>query len=415
MKYLKKYELFEALELSNDLQDMINYFCREKSKVAVMLLWLSQSDEYSNKEDINYIDFSKELNKFSFIPLKKRKDGVSFDKDSMPTRIGRLVNNIFNKAKELGLFHLEKDYNGQFRKDPEQPGVYEFRISKEFDYPRHFIYSHDEWLPKAKVEATFEGTTIDFELVDIEQRSDYIKGEGWKSYTIIQLKTDADVSELEEMIDIELPLKIESNLIINDKDVEEFVNNVVAYLKINRADENSEIEEVKGEDIRFWYHPDNYQTMSGELGSSCMAKVEAQPYLDIYCKNQDRISLLILKSKEGKLIARALLWKLDNDKFFMDRVYAILQSDANIFYKKAKEKGWIYKNGKSSIKFNGSEYDRELKVSLEYLDFRKYPYLDTLSFLDWRTDKLRSGMPRHPHYYELCDTEGGYDDGTLWD
>ncbi len=414
MKYLKKYELFEALELSNDLQDMISYFCREKSKVAVMLLWLSQSDEYSNKEDINYIDFSKELNKFSFIPLKKRKDAVSFDKESMPTRIGRLVNNIFNKAKELGLFHLEEDYNGQFRKDPEQPGVYEFRISKQFDYPRHFIYSNDKWLPKAKVKAKFEGTTIDFELVGIEQNAYYIQGEGYKSYPVIQLKTDADVSELEEKVDIELPLKIESNLIINDKDVEEFVNNVVAYLKINRADENSEIEEVQGEDIRFWYHPDNYQTMSGELGSSCMAKVEAQPYLDIYCKNQDRISLLILKSKEGKLIARALLWKLDNDKFFMDRVYAILQSDAKIFYKKAKEKGWIYKNGKSSIKFNDSEYDKELKVSLEFLDFRKYPYLDTLSFLDWRTDKLRSRLPRHSNYYELCDTDGGYDAGT-WD
>jgi hypothetical protein len=408
MKYLKRFELFERLSLSDDLVDMIRHLADEKNKVAEFLVRVINNgdDVYKNEEDLNNIDFSEELNKFSFVPRKKRKDDEDFDTKSMPTRIGKVVRNIFTKVKPY--LNIDKEIQGAFTasEDSDEKNMYEFKHNDK-DLSK-FIYSSMDWFPRTKAEVTFEGKKFQFTLHDswnLYQWNE--KTDSYEQVPCMYLHTDEDVSDLVEKKEVTLHVKAESNLILLDKDIEEFVNSVVAYLKLNKAESDSDIIEVTGEDIRFWYHNVNYQSKTGDLGSSCMSYDETQEYLDIYCENTDKISLLILKSKEDKLLGRALLWKLDNDKIFMDRVYSILHSDANLFYKKAKDNGWIYKKGKEKIIYQEQEFDGDLYVTLDYTDFSNYPYLDTLCFLD-PSDGVLSNREPYDEYYLLQSTEGGY-------
>lgn len=207
---------------------------------------------------------------------------------------------------------------------------------------------------------------------------------------------------------------------INDSDIEKFVNVILAFIKMNRASDDSKIEEVKGEEIRKWYNSSNYQSKTGQLGGSCMSYSHCQTYLDIYTMNPENISLLVLKNTEGKLIGRALLWKLDNKvsdcTYFMDRVYCHTDYDVKIFEKYATDNNFMYRNsgGNNNITYfiNGVSINQptklpsmkpELFVTLINCDFDNYPYLDTICFLD-RQSSILSNVNQHD--MELRDTEG---------
>jgi hypothetical protein len=181
-------------------------------------------------------------------------------------------------------------------------------------------------------------------------------------------------------------LKIKSDFTISDSDIEKFVNGIVAYLKANRSGDDTVMEEVSGEDIRFWYNRDNYQSTKGQLGNSCMSYDYCQEYLDIYCDNPKKVSMLVLLTKDRMLIGRALLWRLDNGRRFMDRVYTILDSDARVFTDHARNNGWLYKEkygGRYKIMDGKKEFEEHLSVTLQNHDFRHYPYLDTLKYLSY--------------------------------
>jgi hypothetical protein len=194
---------------------------------------------------------------------------------------------------------------------------------------------------------------------------------------------------------------IKSN--IEDKDLEDFVNAYKAVYDKIRNKENSFFL-VKGEDIRKWYLYENYESLSGQLGNSCMRYEKCQKYLDIYVDNTDVCQLLILKSETpNKIIGRALIWKLIDDTFYMDRIYTINDSDRVLFEKYAKDNK-ISRYAKSDVKVNPINYDY-------------YPYMDTFIIYNYEDGILSSKTDDYDdNLLELQNTDGSSNmiSGRVW-
>jgi hypothetical protein len=193
-----------------------------------------------------------------------------------------------------------------------------------------------------------------------------------------------------------------------DSDIEIFVNQYKATIdKFN--DKFSYFEEVKGDDIAYWYDNSNYLKCQGTLGSSCMSNVDSE-FFDIYVLNPDVCSLIILKSEDdySKIIGRALLWKIRDGKRFMDRVYSLYDSDVQLFRDWARENGWYYKLSNSSVASSyaispkGERESLNLTVDIRSGEYDKYPYLDTFKFWDPRGTLSVNDGP-----YILEETDGG--------
>jgi hypothetical protein len=119
---------------------------------------------------------------------------------------------------------------------------------------------------------------------------------------------------------------------------------------------------VDGEDILKAYHCDNYD--EGETMGSCMRYEAAQSYLKIYVDNPDSVKCLVLiNPNNGKVRGRALIWHMDNDQYFMDRVYVTNEAYRNLF-NIYKEENNITNRANSTVTLgNGGHYD-------------EYPYMD---------------------------------------
>jgi len=166
-------------------------------------------------------------------------------------------------------------------------------------------------------------------------------------------------------------LKDVLNLTFNDKDVEELVNDYKSIYDIIFSN-NYEFKLVKGEEIRENYLVKNYLLESGQLGNSCMRYEKCQKYLNIYIENPNVCSLLVMKSGD-KVKGRALVWKLEDGKTFMDRVYTIYDSDVKLF------ENWASTN---NIDLSRSSFTSNISVKLEKSNFDFYPYMDTLKYLN---------------------------------
>jgi len=162
--------------------------------------------------------------------------------------------------------------------------------------------------------------------------------------------------------------------------------------------------------------------MDSTLGNSCMSVVDYD-YFDIYCDNDDVCSLVILYGEEGemkdgkfkgeKIRGRALLWKTDQGDMFMDRIYYNNDSDVNLFKQYAERNGWwCKKNQNSESNFyavKGSESKSPTYiVTLKHVNQDKYPYVDTLTYLNPKTGKLSNKKSPIDAKFELDDTDGEY-------
>ena len=76
---------------------------------------------------------------------------------------------------------------------------------------------------------------------------------------------------------------------------------------------------ISGKDIIKYYNIDNYYSINGSLGGSCMKAKNDYNKLVFYSKNSN-ISLIILKVKD-KILGRALLWTTITGDKIMDRIY----------------------------------------------------------------------------------------------
>ena len=170
----------------------------------------------------------------------------------------------------------------------------------------------------------------------------------------------------------------------NDSDFEKFVNDFKATYKIMN-DVFSNFEIVKGDDLGFWYHRRNYlDPQKGSLGTSCQA-VGRLDWLEIYIKNPETVSLLILKSEDDpdKIVGRSLLWKLEDGSTLMDRIYVMNDSDAKIFKDYAKHNEW------NSIDIdNDEDVYRTYVAHVKPMEFDRYPSVDTMNQWDPKTGKI---------------------------
>jgi hypothetical protein len=190
--------------------------------------------------------------------------------------------------------------------------------------------------------------------------------------------------------------------------IEEFVNLYKA--SIDGTDLNN-FELVEGEDIKKWYYENNYELRRGQLGNSCMRYYKCQDFFDIYVKNPEVCKLLILKSAEkDKITGRALVWKLIDGDYYMDRIYTINDSDKLLFkdYARVNKIENLYD-------VNSNRYNLEVKLGDHTYD--KYPYMDTFVVYNPTTKILKDDEDLWPGqgYISLQNTNGGFgDENAVW-
>jgi hypothetical protein len=209
------------------------------------------------------------------------------------------------------------------------------------------------------------------------------------------LLTHPDVIE-----DLELS-SLESNLKeLTPRDYEEFVN----LYKSEFIVVSNEFKLVKGDEIPYYYDFMNYAYPDkGQLGSSCMRYTPCQKYFGIYKENPEVCQLLVYVNQDNKVLGRALVWKLGKKvdgcdaEYFMDRIYSNSDSDQLKFQNYAKEQGWIMKNKNTSdiveslfFNYNGQVFLSHVYVQLDSFKFKKFPFVDTLSFLHPVSGKLHN-------------------------
>ena len=406
----------ETLYLHFSLSQLIAHM--PKGPVSTLLLFLTQNDIYPDSAPINFISLSDTINMLKYPPMNKRIDnGRHDDYYEIPTqtsaRIGRIVKSILTKV-DKSKFSCE--YKGSATFDGSK--TITFNVSKNGKSFAKFYDENPDLITldspsndlRTFVQVTKGTKVIGSKIYDYDDETGRIYWDSEVDYFKIELTDEIDIKGTED-VTIKFDAVFSGKRIedINDSHIEKFVNDITAFIKMNMSTENSVIEEVKGEDIRKWYNTDNYQSKTGQLGGSCMSYGSCQGYLDIYVENPDNVSLLILKSDNDKLIGRALLWKLDNGKRFVDRVYCHTDYDIKIFDKWAIDNDCIYRNSGNNNDI--SYYEKgvkiepdSLEVTLDECRFDEYPYVDTLCYLD--SDSCNLSNSPNQFDMELRDTEG---------
>lgn len=204
-----------------------------------------------------------------------------------------------------------------------------------------------------------------------------------------------------------------------DKEIEDFVNAYKSVYDIMN-DAFLKFRLVESDDISYWYNMSNYECDESTLGSSCMANV-SEKYFEIYTSNKN-CRLLILHSDNGtiqngkyvsnKIKGRALVWTTEQGDIFMDRIYTNYDSDVSLFQKYAFENGWWSKSiQNSSHRFNvtngATSKSAEYTVKLENSRFDRYPYVDSLSYINF-DDKIISNCPGNIDAQGEMNDTGGY-------
>jgi len=206
----------------------------------------------------------------------------------------------------------------------------------------------------------------------------------------------------------------------NSNQIEDYVNEIKS-LSITEAT----FELISGKEIEYWYNRENYYPKRySTLWQSCMA--DREDIFDLYTENPESCQLLILKTKNNKLLGRALVWKLNsikdkyegelNAKYFMDRVYSIEDYHVNKFYNFAKGKDWTFRSYNNagfwgSIIYRDDEYNVEMTVKVKRKEYKKYPYLDTFVRYNRTRGVLYNDDQKSKGGHILRDTGGGYQRG----
>ena len=174
---------------------------------------------------------------------------------------------------------------------------------------------------------------------------------------------------------------------LTNVEVEDFINQFKSKQEVDPV-----VELVSGDKIAYWYDIKNYNPgYSGTLRNSCMASVPSG-FFDIYTKNPEVCRLAILKNGD-KLIARALVWKVESDdytnvKYYMDRIYYTKDHYRNILKDYAKEQGWGIYDSFEVIDFNGKLISPTMRVKIKNIKYESFPYMDTFRRYDYAKEYL---------------------------
>lgn len=424
MKHIKSYN--ENLNLNNTVIDFNNHLLDKGNKIAFILNTLSMSAKYPDVTDINFIGIDDKVDDMiTYLTKTKIKtlwdadadDDVYYsDRNRTSIKIGRGVRKILDVAKpnlsyELTsvckLSLLGNSNNGSWNL-PGGSGDSLVLDMKNYDLDtildNVIFFEKNNHFDKTKISVTIYNDDKEMTITSNNFRH---RRYGYQRIVLDISKSDKKILEDDFGIEIintnhpgydqifsnKFKINISTNLGVTDVDIEKYVNEFVALVKINKSDENSVLEVVNGKDIKYWYNDENYQAKLGKLGKSCMSDEESQSFFKIYTKNKKTVSLLILKNKDNKLLGRAILWKLKSGEYFLDRVYTINDSDENILINYAIKNDYMYRSSGTDISYykKGVEVDDpKLEVKLEECDFTYYPYLDTMIYLDMNKKTLRN-------------------------
>jgi hypothetical protein len=284
------------------------------------------------------------------------------------------------------------------------------------------IFQEDELFDDAKINQNY------FDLVDdADDKVSFIQSNRVKDYSYEldssepkKVYTMSGRSEMKIGRIVKQLLQLKG-VSITDKEVEDFVNTFKASKK-----DGLEFKLVTGDDIYKYYDEENYFNKNGSLGSSCMSDA-SRGMLKIYTENPKKVKLLVLLDSNDKVHGRALVWKLKKSPcdsiYFMDKIYTNKDSNDIKFKTFANQNDWMIRlnsyaglDDNWKFKYKNKEYFGEITVKLDG-NFRKYPYLDTLCFLNKDKDVL-SNLPDKKCWF-LHDTEGDRDrcgccEGDIW-
>lgn len=227
-------------------------------------------------------------------------------------------------------------------------------------------------------------------------------------------KNDIEYHVFDPEILAELPVRQENSKVkrYTDKQYEEFANNLKSFYE-----EEIRIETITGEEILKGYDYHNYFEGKGKRGTlweSCM-KAAPPEWLKLYTHSPN--CSLVVGYKEGKVVARALLWNT-NKGLFMDRVYHYEDYYYNKMVDHAKEQGWMYKGDNNSSYagsivapnstgvYPASGKSMELEVADIYTNLAYYPYLDTLKLITLEDSTLHNKYNSKDYDLEVEGAQG---------
>lgn len=182
-----------------------------------------------------------------------------------------------------------------------------------------------------------------------------------------------------------------------DKDIEDMVNkikNIIAVYGDEHGDHSQPpiLSIVKGHLIGAYYLEHNYIEQAGNLGGSCMRYESCLPAFKIYEENQDVVSMLVLKSNDNKVMARALLWNYAGE-YYMDTIYSTKDNFRDMLIDYAVRHNFYYKSQQSC---HHNVFDRKggsgvlpfvLSIPVNFNHEWQVPYMDTMFFVVERANK----------------------------
>lgn len=160
---------------------------------------------------------------------------------------------------------------------------------------------------------------------------------------------------------------------INDADLERFCNKAMSLIRSS----DSLFRLIDGSRIT-----DAYRDQVG--GHSCMTDDDCHKTA-IYEHNPGVVQMLVFD--DGSMTARALVWKTDQGKTAMDRIYPNSGRHIELFNKYARDNGWLVREGnrmpEGDVTFTDEDGDEcsELTVSLDLPDPIIYPYMDSFRWV----------------------------------
>ena len=173
--------------------------------------------------------------------------------------------------------------------------------------------------------------------------------------------------------------------------------------------DGSDIKLVTGHWISHFYLMDNYASLSGNLGNSCMRYSTCQSFLQIYTTNPKLCSLAVIVNSECKLQARALVWTVNGVKYH-DRIYAtsdVIQDKMRAFFLTQDiescyhgDSGYV-----DDLVIYADTNNNDFMERID-LDFENYPYMDSFKYLNEEKKILSNSDSTIDHEYTLNETDG---------
>ncbi len=197
---------------------------------------------------------------------------------------------------------------------------------------------------------------------------------------------------------------------LNEKQMENFVAQFKNSYNVIIKNAGERFQIVTGKDIRRWYLHTRYDTNAsrGTLGGSCMRHQKSQRRFNIYCENPDKIAMAIYLNVKGDLLARALIWKLDNGDIYMDRIYYVDYDSLTML-----DNYSIEKKMKSYQRQDQNKLNMEVTLTKDYGHPTDNPYMDTMKFFEKKTFVLKNDIASNRNnedYYKFRDQYWIYTD-----